>query len=72
MCLKFDQEASKPNHFSSWFLKDTKQINTRRQLKQIKEAQARTARLDKSALPHMTRILNSEYMKHPNAHHALT
>lgn len=68
LCLKFAKKAVRSTHFSSWFVEDNKEINTRRQLKLVKEAQARTVRFDKSSLPYMTRILNSDYLKHPNVH----
>jgi hypothetical protein len=55
---KFAKKAFKSNKYSSWFVKDVNQSNTRRQIKTVKEAQCRTKRLQKSALPYLTHILN--------------
>jgi hypothetical protein len=59
LCLKFARKSAKSAHFASWFVPDNKLINTRRIVKQVKEAQTRTARFEKSALPYMTKLLNN-------------
>ena len=58
ICLKFAQKSFKSKKFSSWFVPDSKEINTRRELKMVKEVKTRTNRFKKSALPYMTGILN--------------
>ena len=42
LCLKFVKKAVRSTHFSSLFVEDNKEINTRRQLKLIKEADLRS------------------------------
>ena len=60
LCYKFAEKSYKSEHFSSWFVPDKKEINTRRKMKVVKDALTRTARFEKSALPYMTKLLNSE------------
>ena len=71
---KFAKKALKSNKYSSWFVEDTNPLNTRRQIKTVKEAQCRTKRLQKSALPYLTHILNIDkkwyyqLLNHPIVH----
>ena len=58
LSLKFAKKAVKSEKFSSWFVKDKNVQNTRRKIQTVKKAQFRTARLQKSALPYLTTILN--------------
>ena len=60
MSLKFAKKAKKSQKYASWFVKDTNELNTRTKLKTVKEAQFRTRRLDKYALPYLTHILNRD------------
>ena len=57
---KFAKKALKSQKYSSWFVKDSNVPNTRREAKSVKEAQCRTKRLQKSALPYLTHILNMD------------
>ena len=57
ICLKFAQKSLKSKMFSSWFVPDTKSVNTRRTLTKVKGVQTRTARFEKSALSLLTSIL---------------
>ena len=59
LCLKSARKSAKSASFASWFVPDNKLVNTRRVVKQVKKAQARTTRFSKSALPYMTRLLNN-------------
>ena len=62
LCLKFAKRAFKSDKFSSWFVPDKKNYNTRRKLCQTKPAQARTTRFKKSPLPYLMSLLNiSDY-----------
>ena len=58
ICLKFAQKSLKSKKFSSWFVPDTKSVNTRRKLTKVKGVKTRTARFEKSALPFLSSILN--------------
>ena len=58
LCLKFAMKSLKSEKFQSWFTVDSNPMNTRRKLKKIKEADTRTARFKKSALPYMTSLIN--------------
>jgi hypothetical protein len=58
LCLKFAMKSFKSEKFQSWFTVDSNPMNTRRKLKKVKEADTRTARFKKSALPYMTSLIN--------------
>ena len=58
LCLKFAKKSLKSEKYSSWFVPDTNQTNTRRKVKPGKEVQCRTTRFRKSALPYLTALLN--------------
>ena len=60
LSLKFAKKAFKSEKYASWFVKDTNDNNTRRKVKVVKEAQCRTRRLQKSAIPYLTSLLNSQ------------
>ena len=55
---RFAKKALKSTKYFSWFVPDTNLPNTRRNVKYVKLAQCRTRRLEKSALPFLTKILN--------------
>ena len=59
LSIKFAKKSFKSEKFSSWFVPDENPLNTRRKIKTVKPALARTTRLSKSALPYLTSILNS-------------
>jgi hypothetical protein len=59
LCLKFAKKSLASEKFSSWFVPDENTQNTRRLVKTVKPALARTSRFEKSALPYLTTILNS-------------
>ena len=59
-CLKFANKSLASEKFSSWFEKDENIQNTRRLVKPVKPAVARTTRFRKSPLPYMTTILNNQ------------
>jgi hypothetical protein len=59
LSIKFAKKSFKSEKFSSWFVPDENPLNTRRKIKIVKPALARTTRLRKSALPYLTSILNS-------------
>ena len=60
LSLKFAKKAYKSQKYASWFVKDTNVLNTRRKVTSVREAQFRTRRLEKSALPYLTHILNRQ------------
>ena len=62
---KFARKAFKSKKYTSWFVQDTNLSNTRREVKTVKEAKCRTKRLQKSALPYLTGILNTLPQKSP-------
>ena len=62
---KFARKAFKSEKYTNWFVKDTNISNTRREVKTVKEAHCRTKRLQKSALPYLTHILNALPKKIP-------
>ena len=57
---KFAKKALKSEKYASWFNPDSNLPNTRRQVKSVKEAQCRTRSLQKSALPYLTHLLNTD------------
>ena len=59
LCLKFAKKSLASEKFSSWFVRDENVQNTRRLVKTVKPALARTTRFGKSALPYLTTILNN-------------
>ena len=60
LCLKFARKSLASEKFSSWYVPDENPQNTRRKLKTVKPAITRTTRFQKSALPYLTNILNSD------------
>ena len=60
LSIKFVKKAFKSAKYSSWFMEDSNPLNTRREVKTVKEAQCRTSRLKESALPYPTHILNTD------------
>ena len=58
LSLKCAKKAIKSHRYQSWFVKYSNWLNTRRQIRTVKEAQFRTRILEKSALPYLTHILN--------------
>ena len=58
LCAQFARKAPKSDKVSSWFVRDQKEVNTRRTEKTVKEVQTRTSRFRKSALPYIKTILN--------------
>ena len=63
LSVKFAKKALKSQKYSSWFAADSNLPNTRRVLKNVKEAQCRTTRFKKSALPYLTHLLNTDCKK---------
>ena len=58
LCMKFARDAYKSEKFSSWFVPSRKLRFTRSQPSKVKPVNTRTSRFRKSALPHMTQLLN--------------
>jgi hypothetical protein len=58
LCAKFAKKALKSEKFSTWFVRDRKEVNTRRKANTVREVDTRTTRFRKSALPFITSILN--------------
>ena len=59
LCLKFARKSLASNKYCSWFVPDENIQNTRRKIKTVKPVLTRTTRFHKSALPHLTSILNN-------------
>ena len=51
LCLKFAESCIKDEHFSDWFFQG---FSTKNKIK------ARTGKYEKSAIPYLTRLLNSK------------
>ena len=60
LCLTFARKAKINPKYDIWFVEDQKVKGTRRVTKNLKQAQARTTRFQKSAIPYMTHILNEK------------
>ena len=58
LCLKFARKSLASNKYCSWFVPENIQ-NIKRKIKTVKPALTRTTRLQKSALPYLTSILNT-------------
>jgi hypothetical protein len=58
LCMKFAKDAHKSEKFSSWFVPSQKLRITRSKPSKVKPVYTRTSRFRKSALPHMTHLLN--------------
>ena len=61
LCTRFAKKALKSPKYQSWFVPDSNVPNTRRKVKAVKLPQCRTRRLEKSAFPFLTKILNKNY-----------
>ena len=59
LCIKFAKKSFLSEKFLSWFVPDENPLNTRRKIKTVKPALARTTRFGKSALPYLTSTLNN-------------
>ena len=62
LCINFAKKAEKSHKYMHWF-RPRSIVNTRQPILKYIEPQARTERLKKSAIPYLTRILNTHYMK---------
>ena len=56
LCSKFAKKSLKSTKHAGWFVKDSNQPNTRRDVKNVKEVQCRASRLKKCAFPYLTHI----------------
>ena len=63
LSTKFAKKAFKSKKYSNWFVPDSNPLNTRRKVQKVKEAQCRTRRFQKSALPYLTHLLNTDASK---------
>ena len=55
---KFADKAYKSEKYSSWFVNDSNENNTRRKTQKVKNVQTRTKRFKKSPLPYLTSLIN--------------
>ena len=62
LCISFAKKAEKSDKYMHWF-KPRSVVNTRQPKVKYIEPQARTERLNKSAIPYLTRVLNQHYTK---------
>ena len=60
LCLKFAKTCSKSDKFKSWFqMAETATVSTRSRKELYKNVPTRTERFEKSSIPFLTRLLNS-------------
>ena len=59
LCLKFARKAQKNPKFSHWFQKNEGGVNTRSEKLPFVSPKSRTRRFKKSAIPHVTDLLNT-------------
>ena len=62
LCLKFEKKAEKNDKFKKWF-KPKPSTSTRQEDTKYWKTLARTGRLKKSPIPHITDLLNAHYQK---------
>ena len=62
LCISFAKKAEKSDKYMHWF-KPRSVVNTRQPKVKYIEPHARTERLNKSAIPYLTRVLNQHYTK---------
>ena len=60
LCLKFATKTSKSSKFAPWFQKSSPLTRNVKQFKKFREPYARTAAYEKSPLPYLIHLLNSQ------------
>ena len=59
LCLKFALKAYRNPKFTSWFVTNIPEVNTRSVKTHLKQIHTRTKRFEKSPIPYLTNLLNS-------------
>ena len=61
LCLKFALKAYRNTKFTSWFVTNKPEVNTRTVKTHLKQINTRTKRFEKSPIPYLTKLLNTHF-----------
>ena len=67
LCLRFALKAYRNPKFTSWFVPNASEVNTRSSKLPLKEVRSRTKRFRTSPIPYLTELLNQHLVKKKNS-----